>query len=201
MDPFDPEFVPEPARDAIVTSSLAGKVVGWSRGAVALLGWREREILGRPLEELVHETHRAGDVQTVAEVAAGHRVRDAMVKLVRRDGAVLDCLQSALPLRDATGRVTAVVRVVFDLSGLREAERALRRVVAQLRDRAPGPVGTSPAGSAAADDLRGECERARDRYLQVVEREARRIAVDLGDELAMIAAAARAARPDAFAVA
>src|SRR5262245_38840874 len=115
MSTLEPELPPAQARDAVVTTSLAGRVLGWSRGAAALFGWREREILGRPIEELLHEKHRTVDAQTVNEVTTGRCVRDAMVKYVRRDGAVLACLQTALPMRDATGRVSAVVRILFDM--------------------------------------------------------------------------------------
>jgi PAS domain S-box-containing protein len=195
MDPIEPELPPARPHDALVTTSLAGRVLGWSRGAAALFGWREREILGRPLDELLHEKHRAVDAQTVSEAGAGHCVRDTMVKYVRRDGAVLACLQTTIPLRDATGRVTAVVRIIFDLTSLREAERALRRMSAQVAELASGGGAETPAaGSELARAVRLERERTREQYLRVVEGEARQLGEELCADLA--SAAAQALRAD-----
>jgi PAS domain S-box-containing protein len=194
MDPSVPELPTAQPRDAIVTTSLTGRVLGWSRGAAALFGWREREILGRPFEEILHEKHRAIDTQTVAEVSAGHCVRDAMVKYVRRDGAVLACLQTSLPQRDATGRITAVVRIVFDLTALRDAERAVRRMAAQVQEIVETPESSRAAGSELARTVRLERDRTRTQFLRVVEGGAR----ELGDELCagLATAAARATRVD-----
>jgi PAS domain S-box-containing protein len=178
----------------MVTTSLEGRVLGWSRGATVLFGWREREILGRPIAELVHEKHLHNDSQSLGEVATGHCVRDAMVKYVRRDGALLTCVQTMVPVRDATGRVTAATRIVFDLTSLREAERALRRMVAQVADvlaenDEPELVGASDY----ARTLRAERDRTRRHFLRVVAAEAR----TLGSELCVGLVAATA---PAFAV-
>jgi len=160
------------SRDALVTTSLEGHVLAWSRGAQALFGWRDHEVIGRDYGVLLHEKHRAVDAQSVAEVAAGHCVRNTMVKQVRQDGTVLACLQTMVPLRDATGRVTAVQRIVFDLSSLQEAERALRRALAQVHDFA------SPPGDPPARGTLGEArERTRVGYMNVIGGESRRLAL------------------------
>ena len=163
-------------QDALITTSLDGRVLGWSRGAQALFGWREREILGRPLAELLHEKHRAVDAQSLADVSGGAIVRDTLVKYVRRDGAVLACLQTMLPLRDAGGRVNGTVRLVFDLSSLQEAERALRRMVAQVREIAQAS-GADPAGGHGdlGRTLQAERRRTRSAFLDVVGGEAQRL--------------------------
>jgi signal transduction histidine kinase len=132
---------------------------------------------------MVHEKHRAVDAQSVAEVAAGHCVRSTIVKQVRSDGTILPCLQTMVPQRDATGRVNAVQRIVFDLSSLQEAERALRRALAQAHDVAER---TDDGGGRGA--LNEELGRTRREYLRVMGSEARRIAA-LVDELIETASA------------
>ncbi len=163
-------------QDALITTALDGRLLGWSRGAQALFGWREREILGRPLAELLHEKHRAVDAQNLSDVSAGATVRDTLLKYVRRDGAILSCLQTMLPLRDAGGRVNGTARLVFDLSAIQEAERALRRMVAQVREIAQGAAGEPAHGGgelARALDL--ERRRTRSAFLDVVGSEAGRL--------------------------
>jgi PAS domain S-box-containing protein len=195
MDPADSHAPARLERDVLITTSLDGRVLGWSRGAQALFGWRELEILGRPVTELVHEKHRSIDEQTVAEARAGRSVRDAIVKFVRRDGAALACMQTLVPMRDATGRVSAVVRIVFDLTSLREAERSLRRMRAQIDELAgPSGVGERMASSELARTVRDERERTRRQFLRVVGGEARQLAEELVSGLAAAAESAAAGR-------
>ncbi len=186
--------------DALITTSLDGRVLGWSRGAQALFGWRDREILGRPLIALVHEKHRTIDDQSIAEAAAGRRVRDTFVKYVRRDGAVLSCLQTVVPMRDATGRVTGVVRIVFDLTSLRDAERAIRRMRAQIDEIERAAITEPPPlEGELAHAVHAERERTRRQFLRLVEGGARELGERLCAELASAAEAAGDADPAALA--
>jgi PAS domain S-box-containing protein len=164
-------------QDALIATSIDGRILSWSRGAQALFGWREHEAVGRPFTDLIHHRHHAVDAQSVAEVAAGKCVRDTIVKQVRSDAAVFACLQTMVPLRDATGRVNAVLRIVFDLSSVQEAERALRRTLVQVRNAAS--CAAEPQGRGSVHDER---ERTRAAYLRAIAAEARRLA-RLLDEL------------------
>jgi PAS domain S-box-containing protein len=164
-------------RDAVIATSLDGRILSWSRGAQALFGWREHEVICRPFDELVDPRHHSVVAQSVAEVVAGKCVRGAIVKQRRNDDAVLYCLQTMVPMRDATGRVSAVLRIVFDLYSVQEAERAVRRALAQVREVASG--GEEPFGRGLIHDER---ERTRAEYLRAIAAEARRIG-GLLDEL------------------
>lgn len=196
MDPFDPELPSSSPRDALITSSLpdsrdSGRVLGFSRGAQALFGWREREILGRPVAELLHEKHRAIDAQNAAEASRGHCVRDTIVKCVRRDGTVLACLQTLLPMRDLTGRVSSVLRIVFDLTSLREAERAVRRMLAQVNELEQDAAASPVSGSELAREVRRERDRTREQFLRIIAGETEALVNGPCGELAAAAAAAR----------
>jgi PAS domain S-box-containing protein len=169
-------------RDSLIVTSLDGRILSWSRGAAALFGRRESEAVGRPYSELVDPRHHTIDAQCVAEVAAGHCVRDTIVKQVRADSAVFSCLQTLVPMRDATGRVIAVQRIFFDLSSVQEAARAVRRALTQVRDAAFCAAG--PAGRGIVHDER---ERTRAEYLKAVTGEAQRLG-ELLDELVEAAA-------------
>ena len=165
--PADPDSV---FHDAVIATSLDGRILSWSRGAQALFGWREHEVICRPFDELVDPRHHSVVAQSVAEVVAGKCVRGAIVKQRRNDDAVLYCLQTMVPMRDATGRVSAILRIVFDLSSVQEAERAVRRALAQVRDVAAG--GEEPFGRGLIHDER---ERTRGEYLRAVAAESHRL--------------------------
>src|SRR5262245_46607951 len=168
-------------RDALIVTSLDGRILSWSRGAEALFGWREGEAVGRPYVQLVDPRHRLIDAQCVAEVAAGHCVRDTIVKQVRSDSAVFSCLQTLVPMRDATGRVTAVQRIFFDLSSVQEAAVGVGRAVTGVREGASW--GADPVGRGIGRSERErERERTRAEYLKAVTSEARRLG-ELLDEL------------------
>lgn len=169
-------------RDTLIVTSLDGRILSWSRGAQALFGWREHEAVGRAYSELVDPRHHAIDAQSVAEAAAGHCVRDTIVKQVRGDSAVFSCLQTLVPMRDATGRVIAVQRILFDLSSVQEAARAVRRALVQVRDAASCAAEHSGQGL-----VHDERERTRAEYLKAVTGEAQSLS-ELLDELVDAAA-------------
>jgi len=42
--------IPEQIHDAVIVTDLEGKIIKWSSGAQRLLGYKEDEMLGKPME-------------------------------------------------------------------------------------------------------------------------------------------------------
>ncbi len=124
----------ESAHDAFLTSDSAGVLVGWNRGAEAIFGYAESEILGQPMTLLMpsrfHDPHRAG----VARVAAGgpDHVLGRVVELygLRKDGSEFPLELSLAKWASAGGWFfTGIVR---DITERKRAEDERAKLQLQL---------------------------------------------------------------------
>jgi PAS domain S-box-containing protein len=128
--------VAESAVDAIISADAEGRIRAWNRAAEAILGWREVEVFGRPLEIIIperfHEAHQAG----IARIVAGEpgRVIGKTVELfaVHRDGHEIPIeLSLATWILDDQRFFTGILR---DIRERREAEMRFRAVTESAID-------------------------------------------------------------------
>jgi PAS domain S-box-containing protein len=135
---------------AIVTIDPDPPIVrSWNPAAQALFGWSAEETIGRPAPFV------PADVQDECsayrrELAAGATVHDAPVQRLRRDGTTADLRLSAAPMRDADGRVHALLLMFVDDSQGRRAARADARFAAVVRDATEAVIAMAPDGTVEA---------------------------------------------------
>src|SRR3954471_24846810 len=116
---------------AVVVTDPAGGIVMWSASAEGLFGWRESEVAGRPLFELLAPS----DVITVTP----HRAPDGAADgtsvertLTRRDGASTSVMAVSWPVVDGAGGVVAVLYWFDEGAALHRAEQQSRDLSEQL---------------------------------------------------------------------
>jgi len=121
--------------DAVLTTDTEGRVTFLNAVAERLTGWASSDAAGRPVEEVF----RILNERTGAAVESPVRrvIREGLVVglanhtvLRTRNGRELPIADSGAPIRDARGRTTGVVLVFRDVSDLRTAELATRRLAA-----------------------------------------------------------------------
>lgn len=124
--------------DGVISTDADGRVVLANAVACSLAGWREDEMLGRPLGEMLHllnENTREeleGPVARVLESSgiiglANHTV------LIARDGSEIPIDDSAAPIRDHEGKLIGTVLIFRDITERRRAEQELRAAREQLQ--------------------------------------------------------------------
>lgn len=107
--------------DAVLTTSLQGKVAYLNLVAETMTGWSREEALGRPLDE-VFKIIDGGSRQTAANPALRAIAEDRTVGLsadcllIRRDGAESAIEDSAAPIHNRDGLVSGAVIVFHDVS-------------------------------------------------------------------------------------
>ena len=117
--------VTQSANDAIITADSAGNIVGWNRGAKAIFGYSESEILGRPLTLLMPPRYQGRHDTGMQRVVAGHEphVMGKTVELegVRRDRSEFPIELSLARWETADGQFfTGIIR---DISARKLAEQ------------------------------------------------------------------------------
>ncbi len=111
---------------AIVVLDTEGNVKLWNSAAETIYGWREQEVLNRPLPTVPAE--RQAEMQRDHQAAlAGRSFTSYETRRLRKDGTLIDVSISTAPLTDAAGQTTGVVALVADITARKRAAESLRR--------------------------------------------------------------------------
>lgn len=118
--------------DAIVITDLRGNITDFNAGGERMLGYRTREILGRPVS-ILHLPEHALRIRRAAfaALAVGGTWRAELV-FVRRDGSRGVCDTVVKPLANARGDIYGAVCVIHDITERRRAEQQLKRLNLEL---------------------------------------------------------------------
>jgi len=108
-----------------------GNVKLWNPAAERIFGWRQEEVLGRPLPTIPPdkgEEHRS----FVGRVLRGEAYSDVEIVRQRKDGSLIDISLSTAPLRDAKGGIWGAMGIMADITERKRAEEGRARLRAIL---------------------------------------------------------------------
>ena len=116
--------------DAVIATDTGGEITFLNPVAEALTGWKEQEVLGRPVQDvfrIINEQTRQQSDDIVARVLReGVTVALANHTAIQtRDGREIPIEDSAAPIKGADGKMTGVVVVFHDVAQKRRAQEAL----------------------------------------------------------------------------
>lgn len=128
----------ETASDAIIVADSSGLVLSWNAAAEGIFGFREADVVGRPLTVIIPEEHKAAHDEGIKRVTGGgeHHVIGRTVELagLRKDG-----LQIPIELSLSTweiGEERYYAGIIRDISERKKAERKLQSQKQKLEVRA-----------------------------------------------------------------
>ena len=116
--------------DAVITTDTQGRVSFLNPVAEAMTGWSSAQANGEPLErvfQIVNEETRQPAENPVKRVLEQGKIVGLAnhTALVSRSGRELAIEDSAAPIRDAKGAICGAVMVFHDVTGRRQADKAL----------------------------------------------------------------------------
>jgi two-component system, cell cycle sensor histidine kinase and response regulator CckA len=123
----------ESSDDAILSATLDGQITSWNLGAEKLFGYRADEVLGKSTSLLASSATLADEGRVFACAARGEAVQQHETARRRKDGTMVEVALTVSPVRDATGAVIGISKIVRDLTIHRLTEAALRRTEEQFR--------------------------------------------------------------------
>jgi PAS domain S-box-containing protein len=118
------------AHDAIITLDANRVIHAWNKGAEEMYGWPEEKVLGTAMSGIL----RTGGTSTdeIDDILEREGRWDGELTYSRRDGRKIIAESRQVLLRDASGAAAGILEIDRDITGRRQAERALRTTVRQL---------------------------------------------------------------------
>ena len=179
------EAIENSVPSGITAIDLEGRMTYVNPAFCAMVGWSEAELLGAkppfaywPAEE---EEKIAGAFANILEGTAPPGGLELQFR--RRSGERFHVLLQVTPLRNSFGDVTGWVSSASDITELRRAEAALRRAHDELEMRVQHRTAELKTANTKLQAAISERKRLEHELLEITEKERRRIALDLHDDL------------------
>jgi PAS domain S-box-containing protein len=133
----------ESSDDAIIGKNLDSIVTSWNRGAEKIFGYTAGEIVGTSIMRLIPIDRQDEENFILEKIKRGESVEHFETLRKTRDGRQFDAAITASPIKDATGNVTGVSKVVRNISDRKQVEKSLRETRTRLNSTlAAGSIGT-----------------------------------------------------------
>lgn len=116
----------ENVSDAIISTDMEGVIMSWNQAAEKIYGWKEDEVIGKPLDAVL--TSNLYD-QRQAQVKEQYITRgywSSEIRQQRRDGKLIDVLTSVSLLRDSRGKPVGTVAVNHEITQRKKIEAELQ---------------------------------------------------------------------------
>jgi PAS domain S-box-containing protein len=110
--------------DAIVSKTLDGTITSWNQAAQRILGYTPEEIIGRSILTLIPPELHHEEPGIIAKIRAGERIEHYETVRLSKGGKRIDVSLTVSPIRDSSGHVIGASKVLRDVSGRIESERA-----------------------------------------------------------------------------
>ena len=116
--------------DAIFTLDPDEKITSWNKGAEAIFGYTEAEMMGKSLEVLMPEHLKAEkELERISAVAQAEGfVRSYQTQRVTKDGETIDVLFTRTAIRDAQGQLIGYSSVLKNVTEQKLLDRHLTQM-------------------------------------------------------------------------
>jgi PAS domain S-box-containing protein len=113
------------AQEGVWVLDLKARTTYVNQRMLEMLGYREDEVLGRPLYEFMDDTVRPEAETHFSRRSEGFR-ESYDFQFRRKDGSTLWAIVASGPLRDGAGRFSGALKMVIDITERKQAEEQLR---------------------------------------------------------------------------
>ena len=115
----------ESSSDAIISTSLDGRITTWNGGAEAIFGYRPEEVIGQPVSVLA-APDRKDEMPVMRErIKRGEQIEHYETMRRHKDGRNIIVSLTVSPICDANGWVIGVSKISRDISERKQAEAEL----------------------------------------------------------------------------
>lgn len=121
----------EGAEDAIYSEDLRGIIQTWNKGAERLYGYSAQEVIGKHVSLLVPREQREELAEMKRKMMDGAQGHIETVRITKSGRRIIAALTMS-PIRDSSGRIVGVSKLVHDITNRRKTEENLKETVRAL---------------------------------------------------------------------
>jgi PAS domain S-box-containing protein len=114
------------ADDAIVGKDLNGVVTSWNRAAEDIFGYQAEEIVGRSILLIIPPELQDQEPRILAKIMAGEHIEHFETVRLRKDGERLNVALTMSPVRNQTGKIIGVAKIVRNITKQKKLEENLQ---------------------------------------------------------------------------
>jgi PAS domain S-box-containing protein len=182
----------EQSFSGIVLCDFKGRILEVNPTFCRMLGYTERELVGRKILDLTHPEDREIERANVMELKEGHLNGFRLEKrFLGQGGRVIWTEIGVSALHDDEGNVGYALGMVEDITERKAAEEALRRSKDELEEKVSERTAELMLLLEELEKGRNDLRKLASELVMTEERERKRIAVTLHDEVAQTLAAAK----------
>lgn len=116
------------ASDAIITLDLDDRITSWNASAESILGWTEKEALGKKFSDLAVSPGLRGEREDIVEnVLSGSKVSGIETVRLRKDGVKINVSLVVSPILNADKKIIGISGIIRDITSRIEEEKRLKR--------------------------------------------------------------------------
>ncbi|HEX7335667.1 MAG TPA: ATP-binding protein [Gemmatimonadales bacterium] len=174
----------ESSDDAILATTLDGRIMTWNPGAERLYGYTRSEVVGKHVSLLHDRTHRGAEL--FQRIGKGGRVNRLEVVNLTKDGRRIDVSLTVSPIVDPGGRIISASTIARDITERKLLDRMKDDFVGTVSHELRTPL-TAIKGfiELVADGDAGPVSETQREFLQVAARNSDRLGVLINDLIDM----------------
>lgn len=119
---------------AVIATTLEGKIIYWNRFAEKLYGWSRSEVMGRNIKDIaLAQTCQEQASKIMNELRQGRSwTGECLVR--NREGNTFPILITNAPIQNANGELAGIIGVSMDITARKQAEAVRQREVESLEE-------------------------------------------------------------------
>ncbi len=114
----------ESSADAIIGTSLDGRIASWNAGAERLYGYTAEEAIGATLLLIIPPDRMDEERSILNRVRDGERVENLETQRVRKDGQQIDISLTVSPILNHLGQIIGASKIARDITERKRADKA-----------------------------------------------------------------------------
>jgi PAS domain S-box-containing protein len=119
--------------DAIISKDLDAVITSWNIGAERIFGYKEEEVIGRPITILIPPELSDEENKILERLRAGGRIEHYETKRLTKTGKQVDVALIIGLNKDSTGKMVGFTKIAHDITQRKQAEQVVKESEARFR--------------------------------------------------------------------
>ena len=132
----------ESSDDAILSKTLESVITSWNESAARMFGYTAEEIIGETIYKLIPADRQDEEPKIIARLKKGERVEHFETKRLTKSGKLIDVSLSISPVRDKSGQIIGVSKIIRDITFKKQEEQRKNDFVAMVSHELKTPLTT-----------------------------------------------------------